>query len=95
MIFLTARTEIDDIVRGFEVGAVDYITKPLSPRTWQESERISALYARISAHDLNKEKDEFLGIAAHDLRNQLSKSSFIAEMAYRRIVHPRTHHRCS
>lgn len=28
VIFLTARTEIDDVVKGFEVGAVDYITKP-------------------------------------------------------------------
>lgn len=28
VIFLTARAESDDIVRGFELGAVDYITKP-------------------------------------------------------------------
>ena len=85
VIFLTARTEIDDIVRGFEVGAVDYITKPFISQE---------LLARVRTHlrlvrqnkrllDLNKEKDEFLGIAAHDLRNPLSKIQFIAEkMAY-------------
>lgn len=28
VIFLTARAESDDVVRGFELGAVDYITKP-------------------------------------------------------------------
>ena len=28
IIFLTAKTETDDIVKGFEVGASDYITKP-------------------------------------------------------------------
>ncbi len=28
VIFLSAKTEIDDKVRGFEVGGVDYITKP-------------------------------------------------------------------
>lgn len=28
VIFLTAKAESDDIVRGFEVGGVDYVTKP-------------------------------------------------------------------
>ncbi len=31
-IFLTARDTEDDIVNGFEMGAVDYITKPFSTR---------------------------------------------------------------
>ena len=86
VIFLTARTETDDIVRGFESGAVDYITKPFISQE---------LLARVRTHlhlvrqnkrlvDLNKEKDEFLGIAAHDLRNPLSKIQFIAEkMSYK------------
>lgn len=30
VIFLTARTEPDDIVKGFEVGGVDYVTKPFN-----------------------------------------------------------------
>jgi putative two-component system response regulator len=29
--FLTAKTEVEDETRGFECGAVDYITKPISP----------------------------------------------------------------
>ncbi|MCS6807677.1 MAG: hybrid sensor histidine kinase/response regulator [Bacteroidota bacterium] len=85
VIFLTARTEVDDIVRGFDVGAVDYITKPFISQE---------LLARVRTHlrlvrqtkrlqDLNNDKNEFLGIAAHDLRNPLSKIQFIAEkMAY-------------
>lgn len=28
VIFITAKTETDDIVKGFELGAVDYVTKP-------------------------------------------------------------------
>ncbi len=32
VIMLTARTEIDDKLKGFECGADDYITKPFSPR---------------------------------------------------------------
>jgi len=31
VIFLTGQTEIEDETKGFEVGAVDYIHKPLSP----------------------------------------------------------------
>jgi len=31
VIFVTALTETDDEVEGFEAGAVDYITKPVSP----------------------------------------------------------------
>ncbi len=30
VIFLTARTETEDLVEGFEVGAVDYVTKPFN-----------------------------------------------------------------
>lgn len=30
VIFLTARTNTDDIVKGFDLGAVDYITKPFN-----------------------------------------------------------------
>jgi DNA-binding response OmpR family regulator len=30
VIFLTARTETEDIVKGFELGAVDYVTKPFN-----------------------------------------------------------------
>lgn len=29
VIFVTARTEVEDLVRGFESGAVDYVTKPV------------------------------------------------------------------
>lgn len=87
VIFLTARTEIDDIVRGFEVGAVDYITKPFISQELLARVRTHLRLVRQNKrlHDLNSEKDEFLGIAAHDLRNPLSKIQFIAEkMAYER-----------
>lgn len=41
VIFVTARTETDDIVHGFELGAVDYVTKPFN---------IAELLARIDTH---------------------------------------------
>jgi adenylate cyclase len=41
VIFLTARTETTDIVRGFEVGAVDYVAKPFNTHE---------LLARVNTH---------------------------------------------
>lgn len=41
IIFLTAKAEIKDITRGFKLGAVDYITKPLQPEI---------LKARVNTH---------------------------------------------
>jgi DNA-binding response OmpR family regulator len=41
VIFLTARTETDDIVKGFQLGGVDYITKPFNKEE---------LYARVNTH---------------------------------------------
>ncbi len=41
IIFLTARTETEDILKGFELGAVDYITKPFNK---------AELLARIKTH---------------------------------------------
>ena len=32
VIFITAKDEISSVVKGFEVGGVDYITKPFSPK---------------------------------------------------------------
>jgi two-component system, sensor histidine kinase and response regulator len=86
VIFLTARTETEDIVRGFELGAVDYITKPFISQELLARVRMHLHLVRQNKHlvELNKVKDEFLGIAAHDLRNPLSKIQFIAErMSYK------------
>ncbi len=41
VIFLTARTETADIVRGFDLGAVDYVAKPFNP---------AELLARVNTH---------------------------------------------
>ena len=41
VIFLTARTEVADIVQGFELGAVDYVAKPFNAHE---------LLARVNTH---------------------------------------------
>ena len=48
IIFLTAKGEMNDIIKGFQHGAVDYITKPFNP---------PELQARVKAHlDLQASK---------------------------------------
>ncbi len=53
IIMLTARGEEEDKIRGLEVGADDYVTKPFSPR--ELIARIKAVLRRASAaHDNNQ-----------------------------------------
>ncbi|MCP4132778.1 MAG: fused response regulator/phosphatase [bacterium] len=49
IIFLTAKTETEDIVKGFQFGAVDYVTKPFNS---------AVLLARVQTHlELKRAKD--------------------------------------
>jgi putative two-component system response regulator len=51
VIFLTAKAEIEDEMRGFELGAVDYITKPISP---------PVVLARVKTHLQLKRMSDYL-----------------------------------
>lgn len=51
VIFLTAKTEAEDETKGFEMGAIDYITKPISP---------SIVMARVKTHLTLKTASDFL-----------------------------------
>jgi PAS domain S-box-containing protein len=49
VIFLTAKTQVDDMVRGFQAGGVDYVVKPFAP---------AELMARVRTHlDLKAARD--------------------------------------
>jgi len=49
VIMLTAKSEEEDIVKGLELGADDYITKPFSPR--ELASRVKAVLRRGSSFD--------------------------------------------
>lgn len=55
MIFLTARDEEDDVVKGLELGAEDYITKPFSTR--ELLARINKIFLREKKKNIIKIKD--------------------------------------
>jgi len=85
IIFLTARVQPEDILKGFELGAVDYITKPVNQselisrvNTHLELKRaqdtirqqnIALANTNLKLKELNSTKDKFFSIVAHDLKN--------------------------
>jgi len=52
--FFTARNEDYSQVAGFNVGADDYITKPIKPKVLVS--KIRALLRRVKSHEVNSEK---------------------------------------
>ena len=58
VIFLTAKNSIEDEKIGFELGAADYITKPISPPILKA--RIKTQLENKVAADFLKDKNEFL-----------------------------------
>ena len=63
IIFLSAKIETDDIVNGFKIGAVDYITKPFI----QEE-----LLARVNTHfELKKNRDMIASIKEKEMFNAM------------------------
>jgi len=82
VIFITSRTETEDEALGFEIGAVDYIAKPFSPPLVMSrvTNHIVLYQQKLELAKLNAQKNHFLGIAAHDLRNPLMSISGFSEL---------------
>lgn len=60
VVFLTAKTEVEDEKRGLEMGAVDYITKPISPPIVLARVKI---HLALKAHaDFLRDKSDFLEV---------------------------------
>ena len=58
IIFLTAKAEIEDERRGLELGAVDYITKPISPPIVLA--RVKTQLSLKASADFLRDKNDFL-----------------------------------
>jgi DNA-binding response OmpR family regulator len=54
IIFLTAKVETEDIVHGFELGAVDYVTKPFNA-----TELLARVHTHLEIQRLQRELQEY------------------------------------
>ncbi len=81
VIFITAKIETGDIIKGFQIGGADYIGKPF--RHEEVCSRVKTHLQLVASQkqlkkknhslvDLNNLKNAFIGMAAHDLRNPLT-----------------------
>jgi len=71
IIFLTAKTEAEDIIKGLTLGAVDYITKPFNNQELliRVKTHLALQNSKEELKKTNAEKDKFFSIIAHDLKN--------------------------
>ena len=82
VVFVTAAHDRDLLLRAFEVGVVDYVTKPFLPEE---------LLARVNAHiglkltrdrleRVAREREELVNLVAHDLKNPLTSVLFASDI---------------
>ncbi|MEZ0471255.1 hybrid sensor histidine kinase/response regulator [Luteimonas salinilitoris] len=82
VVCLTAARDREQLLRAFDAGAVDYVTKPFLPEE---------LLARVAAHvglkltrdhleRVARERQELVNLVAHDLKNPLSSVLFAIDM---------------
>ncbi len=99
IIFLTGKVNVKDKVRGFEVGGVDYVTKPFN-----EQELIARIRTHIELMRARKKieeqaknlqqsndlKDRMFSIIGHDLRSPLSAAKLKMDFIMRGIIDPKS-----
>lgn len=68
VILLTAKSEEDDKLQGYDYGADDYITKPFSPKVLIA--KVKALLKR-SREDIDSSSQEFNGLTINKLSHEV------------------------
>jgi diguanylate cyclase (GGDEF)-like protein len=77
IIFVTARLDIKDEEKGFSLGAVDYIVKPIRP---------AIVAARVKTHiTLKKQKNKLERMALYDQLTDLYNRHFLLNAAKQKI----------
>ncbi len=85
VIFLTAASERESLVRAFSSGAVDYIVKPFVAEelTARVRAHVGLKLARDHLERVAREREEIVALVAHDLKNPLSSIRFSTQLLRR------------
>ncbi|WP_347841250.1 hybrid sensor histidine kinase/response regulator [uncultured Draconibacterium sp.] len=88
IIFITALNDSESLVKGFQAGGVDYITKPFNKdelvsrvKTHLDLKQTRDSLERTTQHlsELNALKDKMFSVIGHDLRSPLSSVKMTLE----------------
>jgi len=97
VIFLSAADDKEVIVRALECGGVDYVTKPFNSAELlgRVKTHLALKAARDRLRQLAQDKDELLGILAHDLKNALGSVQMSSQLLAERTESDARLHRLS
>ncbi|WKK58349.1 hybrid sensor histidine kinase/response regulator [Sphingobacterium sp. BN32] len=96
VIFITSLESTEDIIRGFDAGAVDYIRKPFEPQILlrRVRQQINLLYQRKIIEEQKKSleaaiasRDQIYAIISHDLRTPIASLKMILNILSLQEVH--------
>lgn len=89
IIFTTALSDVNDVIKGFEVGAVDYVLKPIDLKVLEKRIHLHlklkkyqelTLEKNKQLEKLVKTKDKFFSIVSHDLKSPFAGLKNLTEM---------------
>jgi diguanylate cyclase (GGDEF)-like protein len=84
IIFVTGKDSIEDEEHGLQLGAVDYITKPIRP---------SIVKARVKTHiTLKQQHDQLVGMATHDQLTGLYNRHYLSDTLSKKVSQSIRHH---
>lgn len=83
IIFVTGKDSVEEEGYGLELGAVDYITKPIRP---------SIVKARVKTHiTLKQQYDQLMGMATHDQLTGLYNRHFLSDTLSKKVSQANRH----
>ena len=82
VVFVTAAQDRDMLLRAFDAGVVDYVTKPFLPEELlaRVNAHIGLKLARDRLERVAREREELVNLVAHDLKNPLSSVLFASDI---------------
>lgn len=79
IVFLSAKNQTEDLLKGFQAGGVDYVTKPFHREELiiRVKNHLELANSRRRIIEMNKNRDKIYSIIAHDIRTPLSSILFM------------------